>query len=312
MSKNGTPHGPDAIAPALCDEDEILNAISATSFGRAPAPASEFLKLSPVYFIGDSRAIVFRNSTYISPFTAKAYQLRSVFLRNLYAADFYAPERGLNLALLTTLATDQAAITYDEGATWTANRRDFEADADGHSIERGSAPLVLFCGNFDAIRVLDELGPDVDVAAWDDLSRGYELSRKPASSVLQPDFVLARMLDALEPFALGVNALQAMGFERIFVHGYPRPQSGERFGRLYGTLKSLRQYHPNAMPKVSLILDRALREIAQRTSARFVSGPAGPNGELSQEFTWDDVHYNARGASACAREVISVLEGVVE
>jgi len=313
MSRNGSPHLTDATAEALCDEDAILNAISAESYAAsAPSLPNEFHKLSPIYFIGDSRTLIFRNSTYVSPFTSNVFQLRSVFLRNLYGADFYSPESGLNFSLLTILATDQAAITYDEGATWIANRRDFEADADGRNIERGSAPLVLFCGVFDGIRVLDELGSDVDVLAWDDVSRGYDLSSKPASKVLHPDHVLQRVLDVLEPFALGVKALQAMGFERIFVHGYPRPKSGERFARVYGQLKSLRQYHPNALPKVSLILDRAMRVIAQRTSARYVAGPTTVDGELPQEFTWDDVHYNARGACEVARQVVSVLEGVVE
>jgi hypothetical protein len=167
MSRNGTSHVAHNLPPAPCDEDEILDAISATPYLSAAASANEFLKLSPIYFIGDSRTIVFRNTTYTSPFTSKAFHLRSVFLRNLCATDFYSPAQGLNSSLLTTLATDLAAITYDEGTTWSANRRDFEADAEGRSVERGSAPLVLFCGAFDSLRVLDELGPDVDVLAWD-------------------------------------------------------------------------------------------------------------------------------------------------
>jgi lysophospholipase L1-like esterase len=61
-----------------------------------------------------------------------------------------------------------------------------------------------------------------------------------------------------------------------------------------------------------MILDRALRTIAQRTSARYISGPTNAIGELPQEFTWDDVHYNAQGACEVARAVVSVLEGVVE
>ena len=116
----------------------------------------------------------------------------------------------------------------------------------------------------------------------------------------------------MEPFALGIGALRTMGFDRIFIHGSRRSQRGERFDRLYGKFKSFRQYHPNALPKVHMLFDEAAQSIAQRTSARYISGPVDANGELSRDVTWDDVHYNVDGARKVARSVVSVLEGVVE
>jgi|GEM_PF-5618825 len=307
------PAGPRSALEALCDEDEILRAISNDTGALGTSPfGDELYRSPPIYFIGDSRSIVFRNRTYVSPFTSRSYQLRSVFLRNLYAADFYTPKTGLTLPLLSVLATDMAILSYDEGATWMASRVDFEANGDGSRLEPGPAPLVLFCGAFDGIRLLDELGPDVDVPAWDEVSSRYDLSTAPASRLVGADEVLERMIALLEPFRLGIQALRAMGFAEIFVHGYPRPQSGDRFARIYGQVKSMRQYHPNGMPKIAILVDQAMRAVAEQSSARYIAGPVNELGELSQDFTWDDVHYNDRGACEVARSVVAILEGAVE
>jgi hypothetical protein len=289
----------------LCDEDAILEAVSRET--QSPAAhalgADTFYRLPPIYFIGDSRVVPFRNAVYASEFTSRAYQLRSVHLRSLHAADFYSRERGINVPLLSTLATDLAVISYDEGARWQVYRSEHDPDP---------APLVLFCGPYDAHRVMDELGPDADISAWDARSSRYDVSTKPASRLVSSQDALLRVLEIMEPFALGIEALRTMGFDRIFVHGSPPSQRGERFNRLYGKFKGLRQYHPNALPKVHVLFDEAALSIAQRTSARYISGPVDAHGELSQDVTWDDVHYNADGAREVARSVVSILEGVVE
>lgn len=297
-----------------CDEDEVLRALSeerpsssAERFG-----ADELHRLPPIYFIGDSRSIVFRNSVYVSPYTSRAYQLRSVFLRHLYAADFHSPQSGLNMALVNALAVDQTLLALDEGVRWLANRYDFEADSLGNHDEHDAATLILFCGANDARRLLDALGPDADIRAWDDRSSRYDDGTKPASLVFDAEDVYAQVLELLEPFALGVEALRVIGFNHIFVHGFPQGNRGERSRRFNGDPKSMRQYRQSAMMKARMLVDRAMQSIAQRTATRFIAGPVGPDGRLADELTWDDVHYGARGAREVVRSVVSVLEGVVE
>ncbi len=159
---------------------------------------------------------------------------------------------------------------------------------------------------------MDELGPDADITAWDGRSSRYDVSTKPASRLVSAQDTLHRVLEIMEPFALGIEALRTMGFDRIFIHGSRRSQRTERFDRVYGTSKWLRQYHPNAMPKVHMLFDEAAQSIARRTSARYISGPVSAYGEFTRDVTWDDVHYNAEGARMVARSVVQVLEGVVE
>ena len=298
---------------ALCDEDEILRAISAEP--DAPnefAQRDELHRLWPIYFVGDSRAIVFRNRLYVSPHTYRPYELRSVYLRNLHAVDFYSVQRGLNAPLTNALATDVATVSSNGGFRWSANRLDYEREPDGSRFEHGPAPLVLFCGSFDCMRVLDELGPDADVAAWDDASRRCEVTSAPSSRVVPVDEVRRRMFEVLEPFASGIRYLRGIGFERIFVHGYGRARTVDSFGRIDQGLKFLRQYHPNAWGKIRIVLDQELRSIAQRTGARFIAGVVSEDGKTSREYTWDAVHYNLRGALEVVRAVVDVLEGVVE
>jgi hypothetical protein len=289
----------------MCDEDDLLDAMS----HETPPPmhgfgAGTFRRLPAVYFIGDSRAMAFRNGVYVSEHTARAYHLRSVHVRSLYAADFFSRERGLAYALLNALATDQALITHDEGARWTATRWD--------ELLEGTTPLVLFCGAYDVHRLMDRLGPDADIPAWNALSRGFDLSPLPASRLVGGDEALQYARTLMEPLALGIEALRAMGFDRIFVHGTPPPSFGERFQDIYGDIKTFRQYHPNAFPKAYMLIDAAIREITARMSARYVAGPVDAGGALPAELTWDDVHYTAVGAREVARAVVSVLEGVVE
>ena len=291
---------------AICDEDEILKTVaaeptSADGWGEAGA----FHRVPALYFIGDSRVMPFRNAVYVSPYTARGYVLRSIHLRCLHAADFYSAEHGLNAALIGTLATDQAMISDDEGAHWTATAWDDRAGA-------GTSPLVLFCGPYDVHRVLHELGPGADVRAWDERSQRHTVTMPPPSRLVGADEVLQRILEMMQPFAEGIRALQAIGFTRIFVHGAYRSRSAERFQERYGQAKWLRQHHPNALLKVTLLLDEAMRRIAQETSSRYVAGPVDADGSLAEELTWDDVHYSAQGASEVARYVVSVVEGVVE
>jgi hypothetical protein len=289
----------------LCDEDVLLDEIARESAAPAQGLApGTFQRFPPVYFIGDSRAMPFRNAVYVSEHTARAYQLRSVHLRSLYAADLFSRERGLAYGLLNALATDQTVITHDFGATWNATPWD--------DLLEGTAPLVLLCGAYDVHRLMDQIGPDADILAWDADSRRFERSPLPASRLVDAEEALQRAHAIMEPLAPAIEALRTMGFARIFVHGTPPVHLGERFQRLYGHAKLFRQYHPNALPKASLLVDAAIRSIAARTSARYVSGPVDADGALRSELTSDDVHYNAEGAREVARSVVSVLEGVVE
>lgn len=291
---------------AVCDEDEVLEAVAAEpSPANGWGEAGAFYRVPALYFIGDSRVMPFRNAVYVSPYTARRYVLRSVHLRSLHAADFYSAEHGINAALIGALATDQAMISHDEGAHWTATASDDRAD-------RGTSPLVLFCGPYDVHRILDELGPDADVLPWDARSRRCAATMQPASRLVRADDVVQRILELMQPFSLGIRALRAIGFTRIFVHGAYRSRGTERFQERYGHAKWLRLYHPNALFNVMMLLDEAMRRIALETSSRYVAGPVDADGLLAEELTWDDIHYSARGASEVARHVVSVLEGVVE
>ncbi len=299
---------PNTAPEPLCDEDEILAAVAQEPpSSTAPSfAAGSFQRLPPIYFIGDSRTIPFRNAVYVSEFTSRAYQLRSVHLRGLRAADFYSREHGINASLLTTLATDQTVISHDEGVRWIVNLSEFVMESD-------AAKLVLFCGPYDARLALEELGPDADIPAWNEVSSRYDVSTKPALRLMSADDVRARLLELMEPFALGIEALRAMGFGRIFIHGCPRTQRGERFSSRYGdVVEWLRDYHPNVLFKIHMLLDEVARSIAARTSARYVSGPADADGEIARQFTFDDVHYNNLGAQEVVRAVVAVVEGVVE
>jgi hypothetical protein len=292
---------------ALCDEDAVLDEVSRettvpTAHGFS---ADAFHRLPPIYFIGDSRSIAFRNAVYVSEFTSRAYQLRSVHLRSLHAADFFSREHALAPPLVSALATDQTIISHDDGEHWIVNRSEFVLDTD-------AAPLVLFCGVHDAHRVMDYLGPDGDIPAWDERSRRFDATKKPVSRLVSAEDALQRVLELMEPFALGIEALKTMGFHRIFVHGCPCSSDSTRAGRRSVQMKGMRQYHPNAGGKVYALIDEAIRSIARRTSARYLAGPVDARGELPAAVTWDDVHYNADGARAVARSVVSVLEGVVE
>jgi hypothetical protein len=295
---------PRTDAP-LCDEDEILKAVAQEQSPPGAELAGAFYRLPPIYFIGDSRVMQFRNAVYVSEYTGRPYHLRSLHLRGLHAADFFSPETGLNPALLGALAVDQAVTSRDEGMQWTAT-------AWNDVTAAPAAPLVLFCGPYDVHRVMDELGPDADIPAWDDISRRYDVSTREPSRLVSADDVFRRVLEVMQPFARGIDALRAIGFSSIFVHGCYRARRSERFERMYGAFKVFRQYHPNALPKVVALFDDAVRSIAAQTSSRYVCGPVDEHGVLVEEATWDDVHYNDRGVAEVARSVVSVLEGVVE
>ncbi len=295
-----------ANAGDLCDEDEILKSVSRGAHAPAgPAFAAGTLHYTlPICFGGDSRALPFRNAVYTSEFTSRSYSMRVAHLGITRATDFVSRDGGVGNGLLSALVMDRFAITREEGTTCTA--------APWSAAIPGSLPIVLFCGPYELHEFMLELGPDTDVAAWDVRSSRYDARSKPALRLLPADEVRQRVHRSMEPFALGIEALRRMGFDRIFIHGMPPSAWGERFKRAYPHVPWFETSHPNAFPKVWLLYDEALREIAVRTSTHIVTGPLDAEGILPPEATWDDVHYTADGARAVVRTVLSIVEGVVE
>ncbi len=305
MIRSGATNAP-AAADELCDEDAVLEAVSrAAPAAAGPAfAAGSFHYTLPICFVGDSRTLPFRNAVYTSELTSRPYSLHAVHLGITRAVDFFLHEGRVGDRLLQALAADRAVITDDGGTTWTAAR--------WSGAIPGALPLVLFCGPSEANEIMLELGPDTDIAAWDERSSRYGAPLSPTSRLLKADEVRQRVEQTLEPFALGIDVLRHMGFERIFVHGMPPARWAERFRRAYPHVSWLETSHPNAFPKVWLLFDEVLRSIAERTSARVVCGPLDAEGILRPEATSDDVHYTPEGAREVARCVVSFVEGAVE
>ena len=199
-----------------CDEDRLLALLSAErarSIARGPrAEVGSVEHPTPLFFVGDSGSVTFRDSLYRLPQFPDTFVGRGLHTPGLYAGELADADGRLNAAVLAALVS--------AGVLRTAGRDAYSVQPDYNRMLglagglRMSPPVTLFCGALDANRLwtlLDSALIEIPAA----LGRGAWPHR---TDDVPFDEAVAIALPMLERFELGLRLLKSYGLEHLAVH----------------------------------------------------------------------------------------------
>jgi hypothetical protein len=209
----------DRSAPSLaadCDEDRLLALLTAE---RTAAPhrtngAAETVEHAiPLYFVGDSGCIVFRDALYRSPPRQAVFVGRGLHTPSLYAGELVDAHGDLNAAVAAHLVF--AGVLRKTGPSAYVVQHEY-SNFVGYSDDlRISPPVTLCCGGFDAHRLLAELG-SATLAIPESLAHGLNATPRAADVPFEEAVAVASRL--LLPFEAGLRLLKSYGLRHLAVH----------------------------------------------------------------------------------------------
>jgi hypothetical protein len=192
--------------------------------------SSNAIKALPVYVIGDSHALPYRNLIFRDKWTGQWVVVRSKYISGLTTSDFFDPKRGEFLPpIIDTL--EYEGLVRNGCATHLSND---EVDlAIAKAMNQPVTPPLLFfsVGDID-IRaiILPMLGDQFDFVAPFELP--YPVLDKP---LIPWDVILETIERRMRPFIKGLAQLREAGFNRIYVQSVvPPTRHEERVRVLHG------------------------------------------------------------------------------
>ena len=244
----------------------------------------------PVFVIGDSHALPYKNMLFQDKWTGQWVTVRSKYISGLTAHDFFnVKTKEFHSSIIECL--EYEGLLRDGGATHLSK------DEIDFSIARASGlpvipPLIMFAvGDID-IRgtLLPMLGDQYDFVPPFD-SRYPLLDRQ----IVPWDIIAETIERRLAPFIEGLSQLRNAGFNRLYVQLVVPPTADEdRIKQLHGVHCPL-----SVRTKLVSSFNRILSEKAQATGVTVIdiwSQITGTDGYLSPEYELDGVHLPPRAA----------------
>ena len=307
-----------ATANELCDEDVLLERIAADERGRiARTPLSlapshrngaveQVAHPIPLYFVGDSNSLMFRDRVFAAPDSETLYIGRTLHTPGLGAFDLCDIEGRLNEYLLTRLIGEHLLMADDKGG-WTAYQRvggaplDFVQESEGRA--RPHPPVLLFCGIFDWLCFYEEIGAR-DVALPAEVLAADMYAADEAGML---DFDSAATIAGryLEPLERGLRLLRSYGLRNLCLHSVQPPfPDDELFGRYFfpSTLSS--RY------RSVTLMNYLLRGVCERTGVAFIDlWPLVTNsdGILDLRYSFDAVHLNLEAGQLTVKVLLETI-----
>jgi hypothetical protein len=200
-----------------CDEDRLLALLAADRASAAPsrvAGAAESIEHAiPLYFVGDSGCVVFRDALYRFPQHPGVFVGRGLHTPGIYAGELVDAEGKLNAAVSSQLLS--AGVLRRAGPDAYCVQPDYSRMLGFTGDLRLSPPVTLFCGALDSYRLITELDlAMIDIPA--ELGRGDFGPRR--TSDVPFDEAVARASELLAPFERGLALLKSYGLQHLAVH----------------------------------------------------------------------------------------------
>jgi GSCFA family len=296
----------DRSAPSLaadCDEDRLLALLGAER-AAAPRPTSAEAQTVdhaiPLYFVGDSGCIVFRDAFYRSAQRGAVFIGRGLHTPSLYAGELVDAQGKLNAAVAAQLVF-AGVLHEDESNGYVAES--YYSRFVGYSDElRLSPPVTLFCGGFDTHRLLGELGMAM-IAVPEALAHGLEVT--PRAGDVPFEEAVAAASRSLEPFEAGLRLLKSYGLRHLAVH-MAVPWNLEPSN-----------WHPNAWhdlvpltQRYQIVMNAAIARICKRAGVLHVDiwrDLVDADGWRDPRFTLDVGHVNYAASAIAVDRILDAF-----
>ena len=189
-------------------------------------PARYLQRPSPIYFIGDSFTLVFRDRVYLDGGTpAHAHIGRSLYVDHFRLREFTKPDGSLHPAIAQALDSEHLTVPTENGGiaayhTTTDTRWRHVAVADGRL--RRPPTMVFLAGHLDLVEYGMLVGKNVTVELPADC-RPAPLPTPEGTQVIPLSVSLPAFEEFFRPLVRGLRSLQELGFSRMFVHSMQPP-----------------------------------------------------------------------------------------
>ncbi|HWT04649.1 MAG TPA: GSCFA domain-containing protein, partial [Xanthomonadales bacterium] len=301
-----------------CDEDVLLDLIAADDARRRSETSPAFARGArnghveqlahpvPLYFAGDSNALIFRDRVFSVPGSPTPYLGRTLFAAGLSAFDVCDTDGNINQNLLAGLVAENLLMA-DRNGGWTAYARvgsvplDFVQDVEGRV--RSNPPIVLFCGIFDWLLFLEEIGAR-EIALPPEVAPGGS----PSGGAAVVDFEAAVTIASryLAPLERGLRVLRSYSLRNVCVHSLQPPTSDdEMFGRTFFPCSKAARYQSMTL------MNHLLRGICERTGTAYVDiWPlvTDADGSVESRYAFDAVHLNLDAALISVTVLLETLQ----
>jgi hypothetical protein len=280
------------------------------AFGGAAAPrvadpaaelqCSEVTRATPIYLIGDSQTLIFRDRIYRvdDGRHSREYIARVRYCPGLCASNFTADDGALHPDVLSALRSELLIVDGESGEPTAIHRAPSRQWRELATVEDRprTAPVVVFlCGSLDTINIGKELA-NIGTELPDEAA----LSRDPSSLE-----ALVAAKSRVRPLERGLLLLKSWGLDRLFVHSVVPPQADdEAFFGHFGFHMMLRT-RIRLLREINLALDAA----ARRANCTFIdTWPyTAPSEVLSPEYVHDSFHSNERAALITVKALMRAL-----
>jgi hypothetical protein len=264
-------------------------------------------RADPMYFIGDSSTMAFQNRLYKDKTSNRTFIGRSVFLPGLYAADMCDSNGNIHPHVIANLATENL-IVADGSGRWTAFRWDLSITthyvAKMTGADLAQPPIVISCGGFDGIRLLEEIGEaEIDLPGFLPPTPGHP-SRYATHCSFEDACKIARPY--LEPYGRAMLMLRSFGLTNLFIHDLaPTERDDDEFRRYFASGSTIR-----SRLQCGIVMNFVIREFANRAAIPFIElwpKVTTPDGYRDRRFSRDVVHLNSRAAMLTVGAVLEHL-----
>jgi lysophospholipase L1-like esterase len=244
----------------------------------------------PIFVIGDSHALPFKNMFFRDRWTGQWVTVRSKYISGLTAHDFFNPEtREFSSSVIACL--EYEGLIRDGGATHLSkNEIDFSiAQASGLPV---TPPLMMFTvGDIDVRgTLLPMFGDQYDFVP--PFESPYPLLDR---RIVLWDAIAEVIERRLRPFIEGLKQLQIAGFNRLYVQLVVPPTANEdRIKQLHGIHCPL-----SVRAKLVTAFNRILTQEVKAIGVTIIDiwpQVTGSDGYLSRDYELDGVHLPPKAA----------------
>ncbi len=297
---NISDHG--GMSATDCDEDRLL-ALIETDRGKLvvnrDAAAGEMLAHPlPLFFVGDSGCLVFRDCLFRFPQLEHALIGRTLHTPSLFAGELVDSNDRLNTAVLMQLLSISMLQEVDRGS-YRINPMYNGTPRNKNDRLALSPPVTLFCGSNDTNRLILELN-SAHIDLPPELRRGYYAPRP--GKVIGFGEAVAIAYRLLAPFERGLRLMRSFGISNLAVHTLPP------FSREPSVL------HPNPwydmmdlVQGASITMNHCIKAICKRVGIVHIdiwSQVVEEDGWRNPAYTLDPWHLNSRAALLSVRQIV--------
>jgi hypothetical protein len=250
---------------------------------------------TPIYIVGDSHALGFKNLLVRDSFAANDYGTVARYISGLSAADFFAG--GALHAKVATYLEGEEVCRDGKPAHLLVEEKDL---AIAYAAGRPQvAPLLLImCGDIDLRGAfLPHLKNDHDLILPFD--NPYSTTGK---SPMPFDIARRMAAERLDVLLAGIHSLHNSGLVRTYLHTVPPPTLDDaRFREIHGF-----DCPPPTRYKAAALYNHYLKERCAQMGIPIIDvwPEVTENGYLKPEFELDGVHLNKRGNLITLRKLV--------